>query len=409
MKGRVWQRFRTHRLAVAGLVTVTALLLAAILAPILAPRDPTLIETQLRFLAPFANASLPLGSDELGRDTLSRLLHGGRVSLTVGLVAMITTVLTGALVGIAAGYLGGIVDTLLMRFVDTMLCFPQVFLLLVVAAFVPPTLLSISLVIGLTSWMEVSRIVRAEILQLKEQDFVAAARALGASRSRIMFRELLPNAAAPILVAATLKVASAVLMESYISYLGYGVQPPLASWGNMLTNAQGYLDTVPWLAILPGLMITLTVMGFNFLGDGLRDALDPRPESPNANHPSRRPRRWHGPAGRPHRASAEPEPRAHHPGHDAGAGAVQPAALRQCRHRERPRSLHVRRAVGCGCQRHLHPQPRGRGAQPRQWRHLGRWPDLESQSAPRCALDRRAALHRARTRPWRYVIAAAST
>ncbi|UPY36390.1 ABC transporter permease [Sediminicoccus sp. KRV36] len=276
MKGRVWQRFRTHRLAVAGLVTVTVLLLAAILAPLLAPRDPTLIETQLRFLAPFANAALPLGSDELGRDTLSRLLYGGRVSLTVGLVAMITTVLTGALVGIAAGYLGGIVDTLLMRFVDTMLCFPQVFLLLVVAAFVPPTLLSISLVIGLTSWMEVSRIVRAEILQLKEQDFVAAARALGASRSRIMFRELLPNAAAPILVAATLKVASAVLMESYISYLGYGVQPPLASWGNMLTNAQGYLDTVPWLAILPGLMITLTVMGFNFLGDGLRDALDPR-------------------------------------------------------------------------------------------------------------------------------------
>lgn len=276
MSGRVWRRFVTHRLALAGLVTVSVLLLAAILAPILAPRDPTLIETQLRFLAPFANASLPLGSDELGRDTLSRLLYGGRVSLTVGLVAMVTTVLTGAVIGIAAGYLGGIVDTLLMRFVDTMLCFPQVFLLLVVAAFVPPTLLSISLVIGLTSWMEVSRIVRSEILQLKEQDFIAAARALGASRTRIMFRELLPNAAAPILVAATLKVASAVLMESYISYLGYGVQPPMASWGNMLTNAQGYLDTVPWLAILPGIAITLTVMGFNFLGDGLRDALDPR-------------------------------------------------------------------------------------------------------------------------------------
>lgn len=276
MSGRVWRRFVTHRLALAGLVTVSLLLLAAILAPILAPRDPTLIETQLRFLAPFANASLPLGTDELGRDTLSRLLYGGRVSLTVGLVAMVTTVLTGAVIGITAGYLGGLVDTLLMRFVDTMLCFPQVFLLLVVAAFVPPTLLSISLVIGLTSWMEVSRIVRSEILQLKEQDFIAAARALGASRRRIMFRELLPNAAAPILVAATLKVASAVLMESYISYLGYGVQPPLASWGNMLTNAQGYFDTVPWLAILPGLAITLTVMGFNFLGDGLRDALDPR-------------------------------------------------------------------------------------------------------------------------------------
>lgn len=274
--GRVWARFRRHRLALAGGFVVALLLASALFAPALAPQDPTLLDTALRFRPPFAAWAHPLGTDELGRDTLSRLLYGGQVSLTVGLVAMITTVATGALIGITAGFLGGWIDTLLMRFVDTMLCFPQVFLLLVVAAFVPPTLLSISLVIGLTSWMEVSRIVRAEILHLKEQDFVAAARALGASRARIMFRELLPNAAAPILVAATLKVASAVLMESYISYLGYGVQPPLASWGNMLTNAQGYFDTVPWLAILPGAAITLTVMGFNFLGDGLRDALDPR-------------------------------------------------------------------------------------------------------------------------------------
>jgi peptide/nickel transport system permease protein len=273
---RVWARFRRHRLALAGGFVVALLLASALFAPVFAPQDPTLLDTTLRFRAPFADWAHPLGTDELGRDTLSRLLHGGRVSLTVGLVAMITTVATGALIGITAGFLGGWIDTLLMRFVDTMLCFPQVFLLLVVAAFVPPTLLSISLIIGLTSWMEVSRIVRAEILHLKEQDFIAAARALGASRARIMFRELLPNAAAPILVAATLKVASAVLMESYISYLGYGVQPPLASWGNMLTNAQGYFDTVPWLAILPGVAITLTVMGFNFLGDGLRDALDPR-------------------------------------------------------------------------------------------------------------------------------------
>ncbi|MFM8989183.1 MAG: ABC transporter permease [Alphaproteobacteria bacterium] len=274
--GRVWPRFLRHRVALGGAVVVALLLSAALLAPILSPQDPTLLDTSVRFLAPLVDPRFPLGTDELGRDTLSRLLHGGRVSLTVGLVAMATTVLTGAAIGIAAGYLGGLADTLLMRFVDTMLCFPQVFLLLVVAAFVPPTLLSISLVIGLTSWMEVSRIVRAEILNLKEQDFVAAARALGASRARIMFRELLPNAAAPILVAATLKVASAVLMESYISYLGYGVQPPLASWGNMLTNAQGYFDTVPWMAVLPGVAITATVMGFNFLGDGLRDALDPR-------------------------------------------------------------------------------------------------------------------------------------
>ena len=272
----VLRRFTRHPLALFGFVTVAVLCAAALFAPWIAPHDPLLLDTSRRFLAPLARDSFLLGTDELGRDTFSRLLHGGRISLTVGLVAMVTTVITGSLIGLLAGYTGGWVDTLLMRFVDTMLCFPQVFLLLVVAAFVPPSLISISMIIGLTSWMEVARIVRAEILHLKEQDFVQAARALGASRSRIMFQELLPNIAAPLLVAATLKVAGAVLVESYISYLGYGVQPPLASWGNMLTNAQGYFDTVPWLAILPGAMITLTVMGFNFLGDGLRDALDPR-------------------------------------------------------------------------------------------------------------------------------------
>jgi len=272
----VVRRFTRHPLAVFGTATVVLLCLAALFAPFLAPRDPLLLDTSVRFLGPFARATFPLGTDDLGRDTLSRLLYGGRISLTVGLVAMFTTVLTGAIIGLMAGYLGGPIDTLLMRFVDTMLCFPQIFLLLVIAAFVPPSLISIALIIGLTSWMEVSRIVRAEILHLKEQDFITAARALGASTRRIMFQELLPNIAAPLLVAATLRVASAVLAESYISYLGYGVQPPLASWGNMLTNAQGYFDTVPWLAILPGAMITLTVMGFNFLGDGLRDALDPR-------------------------------------------------------------------------------------------------------------------------------------
>jgi peptide/nickel transport system permease protein len=272
----ILRRFSRHRLALFGGITVVLLCLAALFAPAIAPRDPLLLDTSLRFIAPFQRWTFPLGTDELGRDTLSRLLYGGRISLTVGLVAMVTTIVTGAVIGLLAGYRGGWTDTLLMRFVDTMLCFPQVFLLLVVAAFIPPTLISISLIIGLTSWMEVTRIVRAEILHLKEQDFIQAARALGAGSLHIMFRELLPNVAAPLLVAATLKVAAAVLMESYISYLGYGVQPPLASWGNMLTNAQGYFDTQPFLAILPGVMITLTVMGFNFLGDGLRDALDPR-------------------------------------------------------------------------------------------------------------------------------------
>jgi peptide/nickel transport system permease protein len=269
-------RFTRHRPALLGGVAVVLLCLAALFAPALAPHDPVELDTSVRFFAPLTHLAFPLGTDELGRDTLSRLLYGGQISLTVGLVAMATTVLTGALVGLVSGYYGGWIDTLLMRFVDMMLCFPQVFLLLVVAAFVTPTLISISLIIGLTSWMEVARIIRAEILHLKEQDFVQAARALGAGGARIMTRELLPNIMAPLLVAATLKVAAAVLLESYISYLGYGIQPPLASWGNMLTNAQGYFDSEPWLAIFPGVMITITVMSFNFLGDGLRDALDPR-------------------------------------------------------------------------------------------------------------------------------------
>jgi len=269
-------RFTRHRPALLGAVAVVLLCLAAVFAPTLAPHDPVELDTTVRFFAPLTHLAFPLGTDELGRDTLSRLLYGGQISLTVGLVAIVTTVLTVALVGLVSGYHGGWVDALLMRFVDMMLCFPQVFLLLVVAAFVTPTLISISLIIGLTSWMEVARIIRAEILHLKEQDFVQAARALGAGGVRIMTRELLPNIMAPLLVAATLKVAAAVLLESYISYLGYGVQPPLASWGNMLTNAQGYFDSEPWLAIFPGVMITITVMSFNFLGDGLRDALDPR-------------------------------------------------------------------------------------------------------------------------------------
>lgn len=270
------RRFLDHKVAVVGGVVVVTLCISALLAQFLAPHDPLRIDTSLRFMAPFTSWSYPLGTDELGRDTLSRLLHGGQVSLTVGIVAMITTMITGTLVGLAAGFFGGVIDNLLMRLVDTLLCFPQVFLLLIVAAFVPPTILSISLIIGLTSWMEVSRIVRAQVSTITEMDFVAAARGFGASNWRIMIVELMPNILAPVLVAATLKVSTAVLMESYISFLGYGVQPPMASWGNMLTNAQGFFDTVPALAILPGVLITVTVMSFNFLGDGLRDAFDAR-------------------------------------------------------------------------------------------------------------------------------------
>lgn len=273
---RIWRRFLKHRLAVVGGCVVVLLLLMVVLANFLSPHDPLSLDTQRRFIPPLTNSSFVLGTDEMGRDLLSRLFYGGRISLVVGVAAMFATIVTGLLIGLIAGFYGGRVDNLLMRFTDTMLCFPQVFLLLVLAAFVTPTVISIALIIGLTSWMEVARIIRAQIQYIKEQDFIQAAFALGASEMRIMFKELLPNAIAPVLVSATLNVANAVLMESYISFLGYGIQPPLASWGNMLTNAQSYFDLAPWLAILPGLMITLTVMSFNFLGDGLRDALDPR-------------------------------------------------------------------------------------------------------------------------------------
>lgn len=273
---RIWRRFLRHRLAVIGGCVVLLLLLMVVFANLLSPHDPLALDTQRRFIPPLTNHSYLLGTDEMGRDLLSRIFYGGRISLIVGVAAMFATIVTGLLIGLIAGFYGGRVDNILMRFTDTMLCFPQVFLLLVLAAFITPTVMSIALIIGFTSWMEVARIIRAQIQYIKEQDFIQAAFALGASELRIMFKELLPNAIAPVLVSATLNVANAVLMESYISFLGYGIQPPLASWGNMLTNAQSYFDLAPWLAIFPGLMITLTVMSFNFLGDGLRDALDPR-------------------------------------------------------------------------------------------------------------------------------------
>ena len=274
--GRIWRRFSRHRLALFGGCVVIVLSLVTIFAGVLSPHDPLALNTSIRFIPPFENMHFILGTDEMGRDMVSRLLYGGRVSLVVGMTAMFATIVTGLAIGVIAGFYGGKIDNILMRFTDTVLCFPQVFLLLILAAFITPTVVSIALIIGLTSWMEVARIIRAQIQYIKEQEFVQAAFALGASGRRIMLRELLPNAISPVLVSATLNVANAVLMESYISFLGYGIQPPLASWGNMLTNAQSYFDLAPWLAILPGVLITLTVMSFNFLGDGLRDALDPR-------------------------------------------------------------------------------------------------------------------------------------
>jgi peptide/nickel transport system permease protein len=273
--GRGVRRFIRHRLALAGFATIIVLAFAAGVGPYLNPFNDLHIDILHRFTPPFAGAHV-LGTDSLGRDMLARLEMAGRVSLTVGCAAMVISTIVGTVIGVLAGYYGGVIGAVLMRFVDAVLCFPSIFLLLALAAFVQPTLLSITLIIAATGWMEVARQVEAQIRALRDRDFAVAALALGASDRMIMFRELIPNAIAPIVVAATLNVARAILLESYISFLGYGIQPPTPSWGNMLNNAQEFLATAPWLAIFPGAAITLAVTGFNFLGDGLRDALDPR-------------------------------------------------------------------------------------------------------------------------------------
>ena len=269
------RRFRRHKLAVFGTVTIVLLTLACVFGPMLLPYTDTFIDIRSRFAVPFAGPHI-LGTDPLGRDILARLLMAGRISLAVGFSAMLIAMCIGIVVGMVAGFYEGVLGAVLMRFVDAMLCFPSIFLLLAISALVSPSVPSIVLLIAMTSWMEVARVVEAQIRSLKTREFAQAAVSFGASSRRIMLRELLPNAVAPIVVAATLNVAHAILAESYISFLGFGIQPPTPSWGNMLESAQSYLTSAPWLAIIPGAAITLAVTSFNFIGDGLRDALDPK-------------------------------------------------------------------------------------------------------------------------------------
>jgi peptide/nickel transport system permease protein len=274
-RGQALRRFLSHPLAVLGLIVIAVLAVSSAGASWFAPYNPDDLDIASRYAAPFSPAHI-LGSDDLGRDVLTRLMYAGQISLSVGIAAMLVTVIVGFAIGAFAAYYGGWVDAILMRLTDIMLCFPSVFLLLFVAAFVTPSLTSIALMIGLTCWMEIARIVYGQIRVLKSTDFVAAARMVGAPAWRIILRQILPNVLAPILVAATLNTANAILLESYISFLGYGIQPPQASWGNMLTNAQSDFQVDAWLAVMPGLAITLAVTSFNFIGDGLRDALDPK-------------------------------------------------------------------------------------------------------------------------------------
>jgi peptide/nickel transport system permease protein len=268
-------RFISHRLALLGLAMITLLTLACVLGPYLLPYDSLHIDLRARFAPPMTGNHY-LGTDPLGRDLAARLLMAGRISLLVGFSAMLLSIVIGTLVGVVAGYRGGWVSAVLMRTVDGFLSFPSIFLVLALAAALRPSPVMITVIIALTKWMEVARIVEAEVRSLREREFVQAGRMLGLSGTHIMFREILPNAMGPIIVAASLTVARAILLEAYISFLGFGIQPPLPSWGNMLNGAQQYLDRAPWLAIIPGAAITIAVTSFNFIGDGLRDALDVR-------------------------------------------------------------------------------------------------------------------------------------
>lgn len=268
------RRLARNRLAVAGGIVVACLFVVAAHPGAFTRHDPNRIDI-LRILSP-PSADHPLGTDELGRDVLSRMLHGARISMEVGFVATGIATGIGLVIGLLAGFYGRWVDAVLMRFVDVMLCFPSFFLILAVIAFLGPSILNIMAVIGFTSWMGAARLVRAETLSLKERDFVAAARAQGAGNLRIIFRHILPNSLAPILVWATLGVAGAILVESSLSFLGIGVQPPTPSWGNMLTAGKDNIEFAWWLSVYPGLAILVTVLGYYLLGEGIQDAADPR-------------------------------------------------------------------------------------------------------------------------------------
>lgn len=269
-----WRRFRRNRLAVAGAAVVCTIVAAALLAPVISPYGPTDIDID-NILAP-PNIKHPLGTDELGRDVLTRMIWGSRVSLSVGFVAVGIAVCIGIVVGSLAGFHGGLVDSVLMRFVDIMLTFPTFFLILAVIAILEPNIYTIMVVIGVTGWMDVARLVRAEFLTLRELDFVLAARASGAGSLRLIFRHILPNALSPVFVAATFGVAGAILVEAALSFLGLGVQPPNPSWGNILTAGKDNIEVAWWLSLYPGLAILITVLSYNLVGEGLRDALDPR-------------------------------------------------------------------------------------------------------------------------------------
>jgi peptide/nickel transport system permease protein len=283
-----WRRFRRHRMAIFGSVVLILMFVYAFGGMLVfSEADANRTETGARLQAP--SREHLFGTDTIGRDILARTIYGGQISLLIGLTAMLVELIFGITIGALAGYFGGLLDSILMRITEAVLIIPQIFLLLVMAKYFAQSIpniyflgrtfsgsvLVIIFVIGITSWPYLARIVRAQFLSVKENDFILAARSTGSSTRDIIFRHILPNSFAPIIVSATLSIAAAITLEAYISFLGLGVRPPTATWGNMLEGAYNYIDTAWWLWFFPGLLIALTVLAINFLGDGLRDALDP--------------------------------------------------------------------------------------------------------------------------------------
>jgi len=271
---QTYQQVKRNWLAFGGGLLVFAVFVIAIFAPLIAPYDPSKIDIKNILVGP--SSQHLFGTDDLGRDVLSRMIYGARVSLEVGFVAIGIATLIGILLGAVSGYYGGYLDSAIMRAVDIMLSIPTIFLVLAVIAILEPSIINIMVVIGLTSWMEPARLVRAEFISIKEREFVTAAHALGASDVRIIFRHILPNGLSPILVSATMGIGGAVLIESGLSFLGLGVQPPTPSWGSLLSSGKDNIEIAWWLSAFPGLAILITVLGYNLLGEGIRDALDPR-------------------------------------------------------------------------------------------------------------------------------------
>jgi peptide/nickel transport system permease protein len=276
----VWRRYRKDRLAMIGLVFVVLIFLVALLAPWISPQDPSGYDLSSVLQVP--SAAHWLGTDDQGRDVASRMIHGCRISISVGFVAVGLYVLIGIIIGGIAGYFGGWLDIVFSRLIEVVICFPVFFLILTVLAFIGPSIYNIMIVIGITSWTGIARLVRGEFLKQRSQDYVQAARVLGGGPTRIMFRHILPNSMAPVLVSATFGIAGAILIESSLSFLGFGVQPPTPSWGDLLSQSRSYMDIAWWLTFFPGMAIFMTITAFNLVGEGLRDAIDPRSQNVSA-------------------------------------------------------------------------------------------------------------------------------